>query len=145
MLRRIINMRSMRFVLWIFLIASSLGFFASTILEKSYEAKAQKVQIVRIDHQAKNPLGQETVDVGVPALLIVEDDRPFLKNKTPLGLPMIDVETLHQKNGSIIRLETIQSVTALARVGCLLTICSMIFGLIIVRRLSAWIPPIPRP
>ena len=138
-------MRFMQVVLWIFLIASSLGFLASIFLEKSYEAKAQKVQMVRIDHQAKNPLGQETVDVGLPVLLIVEDDRPFLKNKTPLGLPMIDVETLHQKNGSIIRMETIQSVTALARVGCLLTICSMVFGLIIVRRLSSWIPPVPRP
>ena len=127
----------MQGVLWLFLVASILGFFGSIVLDRSYEAKAQKVQIVRIDRSSKNPLGPETIDDGPPILMIAENDQAFMKNKTPLGLPMIDRDSLQKNGSSLIQLDSIQRVTALARIGCLLTFGSMIFGLIMVKRLTS--------
>ncbi len=136
-------MRFMRGVLWVLLCSAILGVICSFVLEASYNAKAQMVQVVRINHNAHNPFGPETLDQGQPAMLILEDQHAFLKNKTPLGYPMVDEEYVRQHGDAVLQLKTVESVTGMARAGCLLSGIIAILGLAVLKRVHAFLVPPP--
>ena len=129
-------------VLWILLGFAVLGFVASLSIEGGYTARAQKVQIVQIT--GSNGLGPITVDVGEPAMLILDDQKGLLKNLTPTGFPMLDANYVKLHGASIIRLETITSMAGLARIGCIVSSVLAIIGLALMKRIhSILMPPEP--
>lgn len=137
-------MRAMRAVLVMLLVIALFGLAGSFVIESGYTARSQKVQIVRIDHTAKNPFGPVTIDVGDPVDMILDDQGAFLKNKTPLGLPMVDADYLKQHEGAIVRIEHIQSLAALARFGCAASALIAVLGLGLLKRLQfPLFPPDP--
>ena len=129
--------------MWILLVLAALGFTLTFFVEASYAARAQKVQIVRIDKSAHNLLGPVTFDVGEPQDLIVGDSSAFLKNKTAVGYPMLDEDYLKLSGNSTIPLRTIEAVAGFARFGCILSAILAGTGLAILSRVRNFIMPPP--
>jgi hypothetical protein len=136
-------MRLMRAVLWFLLCGAFLGFATTFALESSYRARAQKVQIVRIDKTKRSPLGPETVEVGEPVIVILDDPSAFLKNKTAIGLPMVDADYLESHSGAALQIDTVESVIGLARLGSFLAFLAAILGLFLMSRIQTVLPPEP--
>ena len=124
--------------------AAFLGFTGTFALESSYSARARKVQVVRIDRTHNSLFGPVTIDVGDPVPLILDDESAFLKNKTSTGLPMLDADYLNRHGGAALQLQTVESVVALARLGCVLSLAVAAAGLVLLNRLRSFlIPPDP--
>ena len=134
-------MRLMRGVLWGILAMALIGLLATFALESGYAARAQQIQLVTLDPSQPNPFGPATVDVGEPADLIVDDPKAFLKNKTAMGLPMVDIGYLKAHSVGYFALSSIRSLANLARIGC---ICAAIFacmGMALLKRAFSLPPP----
>jgi hypothetical protein len=129
-------MKFMRAVLWVMLFGAFLGFMFSFAMETSFSSRAQKVQVVRIDKTKHSPFGPVTIDVGDPAMLIVDDPKAFLKNKTATGLRMLDEEYVKQHGDGALQLNAMTSIIVLARAGCVLSILAAGAGLFLIRRIS---------
>jgi hypothetical protein len=137
-------MRFMRGVLWAVFAMAMVGLAGTFVIESSYDARARKVQVVTIDKAQHNPYGPVTIDQGEPKMLIVDDQAAYLKNKTATGLSMLDADYLKSHGDAVLRLETVQSMTALARIGCLLSALVACVGLTLVKRAFATLAP-PEP
>ena len=131
-------MKFMRGALWVMLCGAFLGFALTFAMESSYESRAQKVQVVRIDKTQHNPFGPVTIDVGDPIMVILDDPAAFLKNTTGTGLKMVDEDYIKQHGDAALQLKSMESVIGLARVGCVLSLIAAGVGLVLVRR---FIPP----
>ncbi len=131
----------LRFALWATFGIAILGFASTFALEASFEGRAQKVQIVKIDTSQHSPFGPVTSDVGDPTMMIVDDPSAFLKNRTATGLPMLDAGKL-EASGAL-KLETAQSVVTLARSGCVLAAIVTLAGLVLLGRFRGFVVPPP--
>ncbi|MDR3691167.1 MAG: hypothetical protein P4L46_17430 [Fimbriimonas sp.] len=131
----------MQTVLWLMLFGALLGLVVTFVVEAGYSARAEKIQIVRIDHRAKSLFGPVTIDEGDPVKMIVGDPKALLKNKTALGYPMVDSEYLQAHPGAAIHAETVQSPIQFARIGCLLSALISIIGMAMLKRLRVAIDP----
>jgi hypothetical protein len=132
----------MRGVLWGILAMALLGLLATFALESGYAARAQEIQLVTIDPTQHSPFGPATIDAGEPADLIVDDPKAFLKNKTAMGLPMVDTGYLKAHGEGYLALSSIRSLANLARIGC---VCAAIFaclGIALLKRAFS-LPPLP--
>lgn len=134
-------MRLMTGVLWVLIAMAVTGFLSTFVIESGYKARIQKVQIVRIDKTAKSALGVVTIDVGEPVSLIVDSPDAFLKNRTPMGLPMLDEAYSGQHPESVIHMEPILTLIAQARIGCTLTSLVALTGLAMLRRFRVTVSP----
>lgn len=134
-------MKFMRAMLWVMLCGAAIGFAFTFAMESSFEGRAQKVQIVRIDKTRHSRFGPVTIDVGNPEMLIVDDPSAFLKNKTATGLPMVNADTIKAHGGDALQLQAMLSVIGLARIGCALSLLAVTTGLVLLNRILCPIPP----
>jgi len=127
----------MRAVLITLCAAAILGLIGTFAVESSYDSRAQKVQLVRIDRAQHSLFGPVTVEQGEPTSMIVADPTVFLKNKTAIGLPMIDADYLAKHQGAAMQLGPLETVVGMARIGCALSAVVAGGGLILLGRLNS--------
>lgn len=137
-------MKFMRAVLWVMLIGAFVGFGTTFAVESAYTARAQKVQLVRIDKTKNSRFGPIPIDIGNPTVLILDDESAFLKNKTGTGLPMVDADILKAHGDEPLQLSAIQSIIGLARLGGLFSFIVAAVGLILLARIQGFVVP-PEP
>ena len=78
--------------------------------------------------------GPTTKDVGDPLPMIVTDSGAILKNKTAMGLSMIDRDYVRSHPGSALTVEQILNVPKVARLGCLTAMILGVAGLLLLSR-----------
>ena len=121
--------------LMVFMLASSfLGFLATFLIQSAYEAKSTRVQLVSVDTVHPSRFGPTTKDVGDPLPMIVTDSGAILKNKTAMGLSMIDRDYVRSHPGSALTVEQILNVPKVARLGCLTAMILGVAGLLLLSR-----------
>ncbi len=131
----------MRAVLWLLQAVSIVGFIAAYYMENSFTLRAQKVQLVQIDSHNTSPFGPVTIDVGKPVEIVVDDHDAFLKNRTATGLPMVDIGYLKDHSSTLIKVDSIQSLAGIARIGCIVSCLVALFGLYMLSRISNLLIP----
>ena len=97
-----------------------LGLATTFIVQSSYESRAMKVQLVRIDATKHNPFGPVTQEIGQPKRLILRSADVLLKNKTALGTDTMDADYLKRHPGAGLDIEPVESAIQIARIGCIL-------------------------
>lgn len=104
-----------------------LGLATTFIVQSSFESRAVKIQLVRIDATQVSRFGPVTQEVGQPKNLILSSADVLLKNKTSLGIPTMDVDYLRRHPGAGLDIEPVESAIQIARIGCLFA--SLVAGL----------------
>ena len=109
------------------------------VVQSSFEARAEKVQLVHLDRNS--PIGPIPTDVGPPKKLLLSNASVLLKNKTAMGLPTMDMDFFRGHPNAAFDIEPMESVIDLARIGCGLAIAVAGLGSVLLPRLKSGIPP----
>lgn len=124
----------MRTVLWVLVGFAALGFFASFGFEAIFLARSTKVQLVKRDPREAGrwiTMGDPFEVVDVPEAAVVEKGRDEIA-------ALVDAGAL-RKAGPTLTLETIRRYAWIGRLGALLAISYLLFGMWLLksRRVSA--------
>jgi hypothetical protein len=125
-------MRAMRRLLQGLAALAVLGFFATFLMEATFQGRSTRVQLVRHDSGARlATVGTPFDAVDVPREAIVEPARDGLA-------ALVDAKKL-AASGPTLRLDTVQRFAWLARIGCVLAAGCLLLGIRISDRLG--LPP----
>jgi hypothetical protein len=107
------------------------GFFATFLLEATFEARTTRAQMVRKEEGRWVTVGASVNLIDVPKTAIVEPGRDGLA-------ALVDVDRLE---GPVLHLESIRRFAWLARIGCLVAAISTLAGFWVIDRLRLAPPP----
>ena len=110
------------------------GFFATWLLEASFEGRAQLVQFVRMNPDGLRAGSQGYVTLGAPQKVILDAPGAFLPGYASPGVRLADVDWLKRKSLSPLHLGSVQLIAWYARVGCLLSMAISVVGLVVLQR-----------
>ncbi len=119
-----------------------IGLAITFIVQSSFESRAVKVQLVRIDPTQHSLFGPVTQDVGQPRLLVLAGPDVLLKNKTALGFPTMDVDYLKKHPGAGLDIEPVESAIQIARIGCILAAAVAGLGALFWPQIRPMSPPL---